>query len=86
MWNKLWIVNLDLDFFWDENNKIYDTQFIYDFAHRQKNAMGNIKVLTIALSPECVVGYPIQQKWENAVEVLNIFKKELDLSISLENR
>lgn len=48
--------------------------------------MGNIKVLTIALSPECVGGYPIQQKWENAVEVLNIFKKELDLSISSENR
>lgn len=48
--------------------------------------MGNIKVLTIALSPECVGGYPIRQKWENAVEVLNIFKKELDLSISLENR
>lgn len=86
MWNKPWIVNLDLDFFWDDNKiRIFDTQFICDFARRLKRALGNIKVLTIALSPECVGGESLQQKWENAIDVLNIFNKELDLSISLED-
>ena len=81
-----WIVNLDLDFFWDENKtKIYDTQSISDIANSLKKAMGNIKVLTIALSPDCISGIRLEDKWRNVIEVLNIFNEELGLSISLDN-
>lgn len=84
MWDKPWIINLDLDFFWDDNRKrIFHDQFIRDFAQRIGRAMGSIQVLTIALSPECVGGDKLEQKWENAIEVLNIIKKELGLTISI---
>lgn len=79
-----WIVSLDLDFFWDENlDKIYDEEFIGDFARRMNLAMPNIKVLTIALSPDCVGGNGMNEKWDNVINVLNIFKEELHLSIEL---
>jgi hypothetical protein len=42
----------------------------------------DIKVLTIALSPECVGGRDLEEKWENVLEVLNIFVEELNLSIA----
>lgn len=52
MQKKKWIVNLDLDFFWDENeNRIFNDQFINDLGISIGNAMNNIQVLTIALSP-----------------------------------
>lgn len=79
-----WIVSLDLDFFWDENiDKIYDDEFIKDLARRINFAIPNIKVLTIALSPDCVAGNGMSEKWDNVVHVLNIFKEELNLSIEL---
>lgn len=84
LWNKPWIVNLDLDFFWDESKiKIFDEQFIRDFARHLNKAMPNIKVLTIALSPDCVGGNGMNEKWDNVINVLNIFKEELNLSIEL---
>ena len=53
MQTKKWIVNLDLDFFWDDKEiKVFDEQFIYDLGRRIGNAMKNIQVLTIALSPK----------------------------------
>lgn len=83
MWNKPWIVNLDLDFFWDGNKiKIFDNQFIRDFARRLMKSLNNIKVLTIALSPECVGGESLEQKWNSSLNVLNIFREELNLSVS----
>ncbi len=83
LWDKPWIVNLDLDFFWDSDKvKIFHNQFIRDFACRLRNSLRNIKVLTIALSPDCVGGDSLKMKWENVLEVLTIFKEELDLSIS----
>ena len=79
-----WIVSLDLDFFWDEDlDKIYDDEFIRDFARRINSAMPNIKVLTIALSPDCVGGNDMNEKWSNVIEVLNIFKEEFNLGIEI---
>ena len=79
-----WIVSIDLDFFWDEDlDKIYDDEFIRDFARRINSAMLNIKVLTIALSPDCVGGNDMNEKWSNVIEVLNIFKEELNLGIEI---
>lgn len=79
-----WIVSLDLDFFWDKDlDKIYDDEFIRDFSRRINSAMPNIKVLTIALSPDCVSGNDMNEKWSNVIEVLNIFKEEFNLDIEI---
>ena len=84
MWDKPWIVNVDLDFFWDQNNvKIFDEQFIRDFAQRINRAMKGIKVLTIALSPDCVAGDNMQHKWNNVIDILKIFEEELRVSVSI---
>ena len=84
MWDKPWIINLDLDFFWDDNRKrIFHDQFIREFAKRLRISLKNIKVLTIALSPECVGGCDLEMKWDNVLEVFNIFIEDLDLSIVL---
>jgi len=49
---KKWIVNIDIDFFWDfDGTKIFDNQFINDLGKRIIKGMNNIQVLTIALSP-----------------------------------
>ena len=61
-------MNIDLDFFWDANKKrVYDDQFVNDLGITIGNAMNNIQVLTIALSPLWCSG------WENALEVLKVF-------------
>ena len=60
---KKWIVNIDIDFFWDfDGTKIFDNQFINDLGKRIIKGMNNIQVLTIALSPSCCGG------WNNAIE------------------
>lgn len=76
-YNK-WIVNIDLDFFWDfDGIKIYDNQYIDDFARIINASMNNIQVLTIALSPECIGGNNIEEKWRNVKEVLGVMKREI---------
>jgi hypothetical protein len=68
MKEKKWIVNLDLDFFWDRNeNRLFDDQFINDLGIVIANAMKNIQVLTIALSPLWCGG------WRNALECSKLF-------------
>jgi len=68
MREKKWIVNIDLDFFWDfDKTKVFDDQFIQDMGKRISDAMNNIQVLTIALSPSCCNG------WKNALECLKTF-------------
>ena len=68
MQTKKWIVNIDLDFFWDNDTiKVFDDQFINDLGKRICNALNNIQVLTVALSPSCCGG------WSNALECSKIF-------------
>jgi hypothetical protein len=68
MRTKKWIINIDLDFFWDENKKrVYDDHFISDLGITINNAMKNIQVLTIALSPLWCGG------WKNALECSRLF-------------
>lgn len=63
MQKKKWIVNLDLDFFWDKNkNRALDDQFINDLGIAIGKAMKNIQILTIALSPKWC------GSWRNAIE------------------
>ena len=75
---KKWIVNVDLDFFWDfDGVKVFDNQFIRDFAKRLNSTMNNIQVLTIALSPDCIGGVCWKDKWKNVIKVLDIMKNEI---------
>lgn len=67
---RKWIFNLDLDYFFDsEGMQLYTDEYIKAFAHNLYDAMGNIAVLTIAMSPECCGG------WDNSVHVLSIFSE-----------
>ena len=63
MQKKKWIVNLDLDFFWNKNgNRIFDDQFVYNLGITIGNALKNIQILTIALSPKWCGG------WKKSIE------------------
>ena len=78
-WSNKWILNIDLDYIWDsEGIKIFDEDFIRDFAKRINMAMDNIQVITIALSPDCIGGDRMYQKWENVIRVFNILRQEID--------
>ena len=75
---KKWIVNIDLDFFWDfDGIKVFDDQFIRDFARKLNSAMNNIQVITIALSPDCIGGDCWEEQWKNVIKVLDIMKNEI---------
>lgn len=70
---QLFIVNLDVDYFFDdERMPLFSEKYITAFAKNLNAAMKNIAVLTIALSPECCGG------WEPAFYVYEIIAKELD--------
>lgn len=78
MENRPWIVNLDLDFFWDfDGIKIFDNEFIKDLAACLQRAIPNIQVMTIALSPECIKGGTLEHGWTEVLKVLEIFKEEI---------
>ncbi len=71
---RRFIVNLDIDYFFDDKcMPLYSEEYIRAFAQHLNDAMENIAVLTIALSPECCGG------WEQAFRVYEIVAKELDV-------
>lgn len=68
-----WIFNLDLDYFFDDKGlKIFSDEYIMTFAEDLKKAMGNIEILTIAMSPECC------GSWEKSLSVLALFDRVFD--------
>lgn len=79
--NLRWIVNLDLDvFFCHEYGhvRIFSDSYIRTFARLLQNAMSNIKVLTIAISPDCLEGQKMKEKWDSGFRVLRIMAEEID--------
>lgn len=77
-----WIVSLDLDVFYTKNEEhvqLFSDDFIRLVAKKLNDYMGNIQVLTIALSPDCCGGDDIGDKWNNAFQVLNIISEEVAL-------
>ena len=77
-----WIVNLDLDFFFDkECNKLFDDEYIVSLANKFKQNKERIQVLTICLSPECC-GKDLIEGWSNAICVLDTFMQALAISES----
>ena len=71
-----WIVNLDIDYFFSSQPQklaLFSDEFVDAVAFALKKGLGNgmIRVLTIALSPECCGG------WEKAESMLLRFQKIL---------
>ena len=66
--NRQWIVNFDLDFFYDNDGDPeiieINREYLHDILQAIANHRGNIAVLTIAMSPECCGG------WNNAIHLL----------------
>ena len=78
MQTNKWILNIDIDFFWNnDRKKIFDDNFIRCFARRVNNAMNKVQVLTIALSPDCVGGSTLNTKWDAALNIIQIMKEEM---------
>ncbi len=67
---RKWIFNLDLDYFFNgEGMQIYSDEYIRAFARNLYEALENIAVLTIAMSPECC------GDWKKTLHVLRIFSE-----------
>lgn len=76
-----WIVNLDLDVFYTINSphiQLQSDEYIRYIAKLLNDNMCNIQALTIALSPDCLGGKDMKEKWENAFRLLKIMSMELD--------
>lgn len=63
--NLRWIVNFDLDVFFChdyDSVKIFSDSYIRKVARQLQEAMDNIQVLTIAISPDCLEGKGMKKK------------------------
>ncbi len=77
-----WIVNLDLDFFFyrfedDINIQLFTDDYIRSVAKILQQVMDKIQVLTIAISPECLAGKGLKEKWDNGFRILEIMAEEI---------
>lgn len=71
--NFRWIVNIDLDFFIGRQlRKPFGKRFVEDIAKRLAKLMDNIQVLTIAISPGCLVGNCIEEQSQSGLSILKI--------------
>ncbi len=72
-----WIVNLDIDYFFCDNNdkyfQLFDDAFVKRIAEEIKASLKNVEVLTIALSPELCGG------WDEAERIAKIFIDKLKI-------
>ena len=79
-YNLPWIVNIDIDVFYTTKHiQLHSDEYIRLVAKLLNKKMSNIQVLTIALSPECVKGENMKEKWSNSFHVLKIMAKEIEL-------
>lgn len=77
-----WIVNLDLDVFYTIHSphiQLYSDEYIRYISKLLNENMPNIQVLTIALSPDCMGGDNMQEKWVNSFRILKIMSEEIAL-------
>lgn len=77
-----WIVNLDLDMFFyhdggDVRLQLFSDDYIREVGKLLQNAMDNIQVLTIAISPDCLAGKDMKSKWDNGFRVLELLSEHL---------
>ena len=69
-----WIVNIDLDYFFigEPSMRILTDDYIRSLARAIKGLINEIKVVTVALSPECCGG------WERALDAALVFLRNGD--------
>ena len=75
-----WIVNLDLDFFFSEDYdhiRVFSYEFIRKAARLLQEGIDNIQCLTIAMSPDCLFGRKMKDKWASGFDVLKIMAEEI---------
>lgn len=76
-----WIVNLDLDFFFgysiDYHIQFFSDEYIREVAKLLQQGMDRVQTLTIAISPDCLAGDGMKEKWDNGFRVLKIMAEEL---------
>jgi hypothetical protein len=77
-----WILNIDIDYFFNTLNgiriKVFSDEFIEAFANKIASIIDNLSVITFCLSPECCGG------WENSIKVMKIFCEILKINFNLE--
>lgn len=75
-----WIVNLDLDVFYTGNSyiQLFSDDYIRRIAELLQNNLQKIAVLTIAISPECLGGEQLSDKWENGFRILKIMSERIE--------
>ena len=81
-----WIVNLDLDVFYtgDSHIKLFSDDYVRRIAEILQNNLKKIAVLTIAVSPECLGGDHLCDKWRNGFRLLKIMSEKLECLKSFE--
>lgn len=77
-----WIVNLDLDFFFyhygdDIQVQLFSDEYIRAVAKLLQKGMDRIQALTIAISPDCISGNGMKQKWNNGFRILKNMAEEI---------
>ena len=75
-----WIVNLDLDVFYtsDSHIKVFSDDYIMRIAELLQQNFENIAALTIAISPDCLGGDEMSDKWANGFHLLQIMSEKLE--------
>ena len=76
-----WIVNLDLDVFYtggDSHIQLFSDDYIRRIAEILQKKLGNIAALTIAISPDCLGGEEMKDKWANGMRLLRIMSEKLE--------
>ena len=51
--------------------------YIREVARLLQKSMNKIQVLTIAISPDCICGNGMKEKWDNGFRVLEIMAEEI---------
>ena len=82
-----WIVNLDLDVFYtiDSHIQLFSDEYIKRVAEILQNNLNNIAALTIAISPDCLGGEDMKEKWNNGFRILKIMSEKLECLKALES-
>ena len=75
-----WIVNIDLDVFYTSNSQIqlFSDDYIRSIAELLQSNMKNMMALTIAISPDCLGGVDMKEKWENGFRILKIMSEKIE--------
>ena len=74
-----WIVNLDIDVFYtaDSHIQLFSDEYIRKIAEILQRNLERIAVLTIAVSPDCLGGDCMSEKWANGFRILKIMSEEI---------